>query len=257
MKNQVRQRVQEGPEEKNDRQERTRIVRKPCDVKIANSKDLRKTFDRYFPDVMLKHGRVTAGGSYVLECEEIAGAIEVEEKWKKEYFGGNSGIVKYNDQKYTAMVKYVYDLDEMSEDEINSDIKANYPDAKYELFKKDDEFTGMIKVTFKDEGRLNTVIQNKFSIAGRKYFTEPFKHKPRVIKCNICQRFGHVARLCRDKDKPVCGKCTKNHETKNCQTNEDEHKCYHCNKRGHITGSYSCEKVQEIYQDLMARAENG
>ena len=114
----------------------------------------------------------------------------------------------------------------------------------------------MIKVTFKDELELNTVIANRFHIDRRVYITEPFKHKPRVIKCNVCQRFGHVSRLCRAKLNPVCGKCCQSHETKNCQAEEADFKCYHCSKTDHITGSYSCEKMKEKYQELIDR-QNG
>ena len=86
---------------------------------------------------------------------------------------------------------------------------------------------------------------------------EPFVHKPRVIKCNICQRFGHVSRLCRSKDKPVCGKCsTEGHETKDCTKDDNEQKYFHCGKGDHITGSYACEKVKEKYQELIDRQQH-
>ena len=104
----------------------------------------------------------------------------------------------------------------------------------------------MIKVKFNTSDELNQVIVNKFKIFNRAFLVEPFEQKPRVIKCNVCQRFGHVSRLCRSKNKPVCGKCScTGHETKDCTKSENEHKCFHCGKEDHITGSYTCEKVQE------------
>ena len=96
---------------------------------------------------------------------------------------------------------------------------------------------------------------DKFRLCHKKYITEPFIHKPRVIKCNTCQRFGHVSRMCRSKDKPVCGKCSKDHETKNCTTPAAEYKCHHCNKTDHFTGSHSCEKMKEKYQELIDRQD--
>ena len=255
VRNQMRQREIVNTEDNEDRDKRTRIVRKPCDVDIRNSKDLRKNFNKYYPLIMLRHARITVGGSYLLEFDEESAATEVQENWKNDYFGGNSGIVKFNDQNCTGIVKYVYDA--ITENEIGEEIEKNYPGAKYELFKNNDEFTGMIKVIFPNEDALNRAINNRFEISHRKYLIEVFKHKPRVIKCNICQDLGHVSRLCRKKDKPICGKCSKEgHKTKDCTTDEAEHKCYHCKKSGHITGSYSCEVMKAKLQELMSRIQN-
>ena len=115
----------------------------------------------------------------------------------------------------------------------------------------------MIKVIFKDEAELNSAITNKFSIFHKKYVIEPFSHKPRVIKCNICQRFGHVSRICRAKNKPVCEKSCQGHETKDCNAKKEEYKCFHCGKSDHITGQYNCEKMKEKLQILTERRENG
>ena len=153
-------------------------------------------------------------------------------------------------------MKFVYD--DIEEQEIKDEIEHNYPGVQYELFHRDEEFTGMIKVTFKDEDELNRVIASKFKIRYKNYIVEPFKHKPRVIKCNTCQRFGHISRLCRSKNKPVCGKCsTVGHETKDCTKDTTEYKCYHCGSNEHLTGSYACEKVKEKFQELIDRQENG
>ena len=231
-----------------------RIVLKPNDVNIRNSKSLRKQFNEHFPQVILKHARISAGGSYVFEFDEEEAANDVEQHWSKNHFAGNAGIVKMTDRNLTGLVKFVYD--DLEEEDIINSIIDNYPGCKYELFKKDEEFTGMIKVTFRDETELNTAITNKFNICHRKYITEPFKHKPRVIKCNVCQRLGHVSRLCRSKEKPVCGKCSREgHESKNCQTPANLHKCFHCGKPDHITGSYSCEKMKEKLQELIDRQD--
>ena len=116
----------------------------------------------------------------------------------------------------------------------------------------------MIKVIFKTEDDLKQAIANKFTISHRKYIVEEFIQKPRVIKCNICQRFGHVSRLCRSKNNPRCGKCSQEgHETKNCNTDPAEHKCFHCQQNDHVAGSYSCPIVQEKLQELRERQNYG
>ena len=197
---------------------------------------------------------ITAGGSYKFQFESEEDANHVEENWNKEYFAGNGGMIKVSHTKRIGLVKFVYtDLDE---EEISNSIEENYPGCKYELFRKDGEFSGMIKVEFGSEEELNLAIKNKFNIAHRKFITEPYIHKPRVIKCNICQTMGHVSRLCRNKDKPVCGKCSQEgHQTKDCQSPENLHKCFHCGKQDHITGKYSCIKMKEKLQELLERRD--
>lgn len=232
----------------------TRIIRKPNDMNIRNSKDLRKEFGKIFPNVQLVMARISAGGSFVLEFEKSEDAVEVEDNWDEEYFEGNSGIIKVTDKNRVGLVKFVYsDLDE---NEISESIEQNYPDCKYDLFMKDGEFTGMIKVEFKNEVELNIAIRDKFKIGYRKYITVPFEQKPRVIKCNICQLMGHISRRCRNKDKPRCGKCSQEgHETKDCETPENLHKCFYCGQKDHITGKYSCPKIKEKLQELKDRRD--
>ena len=69
-------------------------------------------------------------------------------------------------------------------------------------------FTGTVKVIFKDEETVEKAIERKIRINTQVYFVEKLNPKPRVIKCNTCQPFGHISRLCRNKDNPVCGKCS-------------------------------------------------
>jgi hypothetical protein len=232
----------------------TRIVLRPKAVGIRNSRDLRKKFNEYYPNALLKHARISAGGSYVLQFDDEGTAVEVTNQWDKAHFEGNAGIVTLADKNRTGIVKFVYD--DLSEEQIANDIEDKYPGVQYELFKKGDEFTGMIKVTFQNEAQLNTVIANKFGLCGRKYITEVFKHKPRVITCNTCCRFGHVSRLCRSKDKPVCRKCGQDgHESKDCSTDPAHHKCAHCGEHDHSTGSYSCRVMKEKLQELIDRQD--
>ena len=85
------------------------------------------------------------------------------------------------------------------------------------------------------------------------YSVEVFITKPKIIKCNTCQAFGHVSRVCPNKANPVCGKCSsKEHETKDCEVDPAAYKCAHC-EGNHITGSYSCEKVKQKMDELKNR----
>ena len=45
-------------------------------------------------------------------------------------------------------------------------------------------------------------------------------------RCNNCQHFGHFAKECPTPDETNCGKCSGNHRTDSCVT--DERKCINC-----------------------------
>ena len=95
-------------------------------------------------------------------------------------------------------------------------------------------------------------------MCNRKYLVEKFIHKPRVIICNMCQRFGHIALHCKNKNRPNCGKCAESgHESINCTKDEKYHQCYLCKSKEHKTGSYKCAKVQEKLEILMKDRQDG
>ena len=252
----VQMRNEKSTEEEKEKQNRTKVVRKPININITNSRVLRKEFNKCFENVILKEARISAGGSFILEFEDLAEAKRVQKNWKNEYLGGNSGMVDAGERNCTGLVKFVDD--DLTEKDIEENIKENYPGARHELFKKGGEFLGLIKVTFKDENELEEVIANKFTLGRRKYLVEKFQHKPRVIKCNICQAFGHIALRCRNKKKPNCGKCGEaGHESLNCIEEEENHQCYHCKTKDHKTGSYKCKKVQEILEVISQNKHDG
>lgn len=247
----ARQNNQTNDDARKEKTERSRVMRLPKDPKILISADIRKEFNKTYPEILLRNARFTAGGSIVLEFDDVESAESTQVSWNKTLFGGNAGLEKFNSQNSSGIVKYVY-VNE-TEEEIEEEIKRNYPNTEHNLFKKDGNFTGMIQIKFKDEDELKQVIENKFDLFHRKFIIEPFKQKPKVIKCNTCQRFGHVSRICRNKNNPVCGKCSKvGHESENCNIPEEEYKCYHCHQN-HITGSYKCGKVQEKLDEIMSR----
>ena len=233
-----------------------RVAITPKDNDIRNSRDLHSKFSEYFPNVYCHNARISIAGSFVFEFEDEEAARQVETGWSNNYFKGNSGLIKPGDKKLIGIVKNVYN--HLSEEEMAEDIEKNYPGLKYEFFKKDNEFIGMIKVTFQNAEDLTNAIVNKFHIAHRKYFIEEFKHQPRIIKCNICQMFGHVSLRCRNQHNKRCGKCSeKGHETKECEASDEEIKCCHCNQTDHYTGSFKCPKVLEKHQQLLDRHNYG
>ena len=80
-----------------------------------------------------------------------------------------------------------------------------------------------------------------------------------VVICHHCQKIGHMASKCPDKNDgkpPICGKCTGTHETQKC--NVIEKKCVNCVRRG-ITvdidhGTY--DKNCPVYEMEKTRVQN-
>ena len=229
---------------------RSRIVLKPMDAKIRNSPDIRREFNKHHQGVIIEHCRITAGGSVLFEFQDSKTAEEVEKGWSKEYFGGNVGMRTPGNTNTAGVIKHVFD--DVSEDVIKEDISKQYPGSEIELFKRqsDGKFLGTIKVDFKDRQKLQDAIENTMKIQHQRYIVEEHKRKPRLVKCNRCQKFGHIQRYCYAKE-PKCGKCSKSdHETKDC-TITSGFKCAHCNGN-HETASKQCkvwnEKLAEYTQ---------
>ena len=70
-----------------------------------------------------------------------------------------------------------------------------------------------------------------------------------VKRCNSCQRFGHYAAKCTPDNPVICGFCTENHNSDDCElknSHSREHTCFNCrtaeieNFKGHSTFSRKC-----------------
>ena len=60
---------------------------------------------------------------------------------------------------------------------------------------------------------------------------------PTPMRCGICQEYNHTKKWCKNNAKPVCGRCSEEHETKDCKNTD--FKCYHC-QAPHGTFSKEC-----------------
>lgn len=136
----------------------------------------------------------------------------------------------------------------------------SYQHAEVDLFHRDDKFTGTIKVTFNTSDELDRAIENPIKILDQRYRVEKYSYRPRVIKCNYCQKFGHISRICRSKveEKPAtCGKCSgSGHETSECEVTAANYKCYHCSGK-HEAGNKKCEIMKQKMEDLLSRGNYG
>ena len=58
-----------------------------------------------------------------------------------------------------------------------------------------------------------------------------------VRRCFKCQAYGHIASVCKNANK--CGKCSREHETRDCKAAPENAKCANC-KGKHVSGSSTC-----------------
>ena len=239
-----------------EKQERSRIVLRPSNNKLTNSQEIRKEFNKIFKGIIIRNCRTTAGGSILLELDDKLSAQTIDAKWSDTFFGGNCGIKIAGQSNTCGIIKHVYD-DDLSLDKIRDKIKEKYTDADCEFFTRtkgeEKVFTGIVKIDFKNRSVLENALKNRIiQINSQNYVLEEYQRKPQVIKCNKCQAFGHVHRLCRS-PKPKCGKCCSNdHETKTCSITESNFKCAHCNEN-HLTGSKTCTVFKKKLDELLSR----
>ena len=236
-------------EETEERNKRTILVRKPADINITNSKHIRSQFNKKHPGMIIQNCRITAGGSFKIELDIEEEAESLRANWSTELFGGNEGKVSQETLHTSGIIKHVYE--EVEESELVDNIQwSRYNVSNVELFKRDNKFTGTLKVTFKERKDLVDAINDRISILQERYIIEEFKPSPRVIKCNRCQGFCHIARRCRSK-KPKCGKHgQEDHETKECDS--DTPKCAH-SKENHLTGDKSCKVMKQKLEGIKQR----
>ena len=236
-------------EETEERNKRTLLVRRPVDVNIKDSKGIRQAFNKEYPGIIIRNCRITAGGSFKIELDNEDDTVTIQSGWKKELFGGNLGVVSPETLHTSGIVKHVY-LDD-SEETIENWIKDKYSVSNVEFFKRNGQFHGTIKITFNNRKDLTDVMSERIKILNQRFILEEFKPVPRVIKCNRCQAFGHIARRCRS-ETVQCGKCNeKDHESNTCTSSLK--KCIHCKNDGHVTGDKSCSVMKQKLQDIKNR----
>ena len=152
------------------------------------------------------------------------------------------------------------DDEELSDDEIIGEIKATFPNSEIDLFKRNNKFTGTLKIQFSSEDELQRAMESRVIIFDQRYRIERYKYKPRVIICAHCQTMSHVYRICESRlqgKPPRCGKCSETgHQSKDCNVQNENYKCCHCDGN-HQTGAKECEVVQRTVDQLIERRQDG
>ena len=233
------------------KQNRTIIVKQYMDKNIRNSENVRRQIYDAFPGSVITNARTTPAGSIVVEFDDEKTVEDIIKNWDQDLFGGNKGVIKGNLPRTTGIVKHV--CSHRTEEEIKEEILNKYPCQEVSFFKKNDEFMGIIKITFNTPEDLTRTMNERIKIFEQRYLVEEYIFQPRVIKCNKCQNFGHIARLCRGAER--CGKCSNNHNTKNCTAEPNDYCCFHC-KENHQTGDKECQVMKEKEELIKNRYSN-
>ena len=74
--------------------------------------------------MIIKHCRVTSGGSILFEFEDEQAVQAVENGWTLELFGGNKVIKTPAENNTCGAVKHIYE--DLTEEEIVAEIQENF-----------------------------------------------------------------------------------------------------------------------------------
>lgn len=99
-----------------------------------------------------------------------------------------------------------------------------------------------LNVDMKTPEAANAIIVNGAFIHGKR--CEAKKYRTDAMRCNKCQRYGHVIALCKS-ESPTCGQCAKGHWTAQCETNEENSFCINCRTAGHAARDFRCPTMEE------------
>ena len=243
-----------NPEEEERRQERTLVIRHYEDKHTKSTSDIKRQINEEYPLTGIREARTTPGGSIVIEFEDKQTADKIEKSWKNSIFGGNQGLLRGNKPRNTGIIYHVLKQNK-SEEEIEEEIKSQYPECEVDMFKRNGRFTGTIKIKFNNQEDYQNARANKIKIFSQSCFMSEFEFRPRVVTCGNCQKYGHITRLCRSNT--VCGQCkSEEHSTENCDVDEEHYKCHQCDGN-HPTFHKSCVIQKAKVEQIRSRFNNG
>jgi hypothetical protein len=146
---------------------------------------------------------------------------------------------------------------DLSDAEISTALLAQNPilsehNAVIELFTKNDQSTGAVKITFSDPSVVSSVISlGHLRVGNLRCPVHKFsgsQKKKSIIRCYKCHKFGHISAICRSVS-VTCGSCgfksadRSSHEWNNC---ENEKHCANCSD-SHPTWSRECTYFKSKY----------
>lgn len=129
-------------------------------------------------------------------------------------------------------IKEVAELNNISDHSHLKKMKWVKPIARRDL----NQLSAHAYITFLDPQTASEAIRDGLVIASRRVKTEKCKKEP--VRCMKCQKFGHYAANCSQKDN-VCGTCGNNHLTSSC-SEKIVRKCASCSSTDHASWDKKC-----------------
>ena len=202
---------------------------------VKSSVAIRREFAKYHPRIKLNQAVCLASGAVLLNFVNPEDASEVILNWKTKCIGEETTARHPKSAKMKLIIKNLDD--EINNEEASICIQNTYKDATVERFKKrDGKIPNTAAISFTNETSFHQAKEQGVFIKNQHYQTEEYKDRPRAIRCYNCQKFGHSAKLCNNKQR--CAKCSDHgHNSEACP--KTEVKCANCDGC-HVSYSTSC-----------------
>lgn len=194
----------------------------------------------------VKYVKVLRDGSLLIICNDVKQkerALNI-----KKVLGENVKGRMLDNRKYVCGV-----ISGISPDVPVDDIKTNISGGKVVEVKrlkrnKNGERSDSFSVLLKFEEK---TLPDKVFVGYMSYDVRPFIPPP--LRCFKCQKFGHVAAVCKGKQK--CGRCAGDHEYGKCEEGAPL-KCCNCGG-GHSSGFRGCEASKRAVEVQKIKTTTG
>lgn len=192
-------------------------------------------------------------GKYIFDVNSPVAANWLRTKGNRDAFakGLSEGAIVIL-RSYPVIVKYVpttFDIDNPEEwAEIVKKARGT-PDSvagtrwvKDPSRRKPNQKFAYLVVDFKNPEAANNLISAGAYIHGKRCDAKKYRMDP--YRCNKCQKFGHVTAICKS-DNIICGHCSEDHWTSQCNEENKTPRCANCRSREHGAKNTECRIFEE------------
>lgn len=225
-------------------------------VKHAESADKEEPAERDISGPSFFSARKLPQGSVLLESRRQGAAHEVQTNAEfREIFNSSlkesdiPAVVK--PKTYTLLVKFAPthyyasddpDFKDHGKVELANDLPmcfvVNTRWVKKPLHRSPRQQAAHLLVTLNSANTANQLLRQGAIIRYRKSCPVE-KDQSEPLRCLQCQRYGHMAKACQQKDAPTCGQCGEAHVIKQCADTTKKH-CVLCSFNNHSSSDRNC-----------------
>ena len=201
---------------------------------LANCMDIKKAFDKHFPNNKLIHASRNSRGKIHLEFDSADTAADIMQNWNKDAMGTDTSVTTPR-RKRRQNAPIIRGIDpgvskETLAEQISEQLHTDIEKVTIRRFikKPDNAKMTTVKVDLHERTVLETSLANSLFV--NQQFFRPTEYIEKtdihVIRCFNCQKFGHIAPFCKLGQK--WAKCARNHNTDSCQQQGQNYKCVNC-----------------------------